>query len=583
MESKTPKFDKLIEEILDDLTPHTRTCKWEGRHKHCMGKFGIEEEDINFLKTFKVPPPNYCPVCRKMRRMAHMNYVRLSKRKCDAPEHGEMIISILPEECPFPVYDYHYYTSDEFNPFSFGVEYKNGESPMETFLALRKKVPMPSFLNRDPSSINSEYSNGGQNMKNGYFVFTCHDVENAWYSNVILKGRNIMDSYWITDSESIYENIFSDHIYQSSFVYFSSGCTDCKFIFDCRNCSNCFGCVNLRNQKYCVFNKQFTKEEYEKFLESVYPLSKDMLAEYKKKFWGLVKSLPMNGTRNIAITNSSGNNLRNSKNLYDVTDADRSENIAHSDGIITLKDAMDVTFTGDGANLVYSGVNIGTLASNIKFSVSTKFSNDCEFTFNSKNSSNCFMCFGFQKANYCILNKQYSKDDYYKVLDEIKSEMLKRGEYSDGVGMEFSAQAYNFSIGQISFPLSDREIINLGGYVAKDPETNAGNQEFLFGSQVPATIEEVTDEILNKAIKCEKTGRPFRITPSELEFYRKMKLPLPTVHPSVRMEERIRHFTANGKSYKTTCAKCDKKILAMFDSSENFILYCEDCFKKEIY
>ena len=32
----------------------------------------------------------------------------------------------------------------------------------------------------------------------------------------------------------------------------------------CFNCKDCFACVGLRNnQQYCIFNKQYTKEEYE--------------------------------------------------------------------------------------------------------------------------------------------------------------------------------------------------------------------------------------------------------------------------------------------------------------------------------
>ena len=550
METKTPKFDKMITEILESIIPGKRICKWQGKHKHCEGEFKIEAEDIKFFKMFKVPPPNYCPTCRKMKRMVHMNYVRLSKRKCDAPGHDEMMISILPEECPFPVYDYHYFIDDAFDPFSFGVGYKKGESPMEVLFSIRKKFPMPSFLNRNPSCVNSEYSNGGGDLKNGYYVFACFEVENAWYSNVIFKSRNVMDSYWTTDSESIYENVFSDHIYKSTFVYFSSACNDCTFIFDCRNCSNCFGCVNLRNKKYCVYNKQFSKEEYENFINNIYPFSRKKLQEHKEKFWELVKSVPINASRNVASTNVLGVNLTNSKNLYDAIEVDKSENIRYSQSLVSHKDSMDVTYSGLGSNTQYMTINVGSHSSKIKFSVSSKYCSDCEFIFNCRNTIDCFMCFGLLNKSYCVLNRQYDKDEYYKIIDEIKFEMLSRGEYGDGPGFEFSAQAYNFSIAQISFPLSDEEIKNLGGYVAKDPDTNAGNQEFLTSDQIPQTIEETTDEILTKAIKCEITGRPFRIVSSELEFYRKTKLPLPSIHPSVRMEGRIRR-TANGKSYKT--------------------------------
>jgi hypothetical protein len=34
----------------------------------------------------------------------------------------------------------------------------------------------------------------------------------------------------------------------------------------CDHCffsSNCFGCIWLRNKQYCIFNKQYSKEEYE--------------------------------------------------------------------------------------------------------------------------------------------------------------------------------------------------------------------------------------------------------------------------------------------------------------------------------
>ena len=29
------------------------------------------------------------------------------------------------------------------------------------------------------------------------------------------------------------------------------------------NCNNLFGCIGLRNKSYCIFNKQYTKDEYE--------------------------------------------------------------------------------------------------------------------------------------------------------------------------------------------------------------------------------------------------------------------------------------------------------------------------------
>lgn len=37
----------------------------------------------------------------------------------------------------------------------------------------------------------------------------------------------------------------------------------------CLECEYCFGCVGLKKKKYCILNKQYTKDEYEKFIEKI--------------------------------------------------------------------------------------------------------------------------------------------------------------------------------------------------------------------------------------------------------------------------------------------------------------------------
>ena len=514
MQTKTPQFDILLDEILEKLIPHKRICKWKGEHPHCEGEFEINKEDIEFLKMLRVPAPNFCPTCRRMKRFVHMNQLRLFKRECNAPGHNESMISILPEECPFPVYDYVYFISDDFDPFFFKQKYDENISPHEQLFKMRKIFPMPSFLNRDPSSVNSDYSNGGRNLKNGYYVMGCYNSENIWYSGLTRNSKDVMDSGLINDSDHVYRSVLSDHIYKSSFIYFSNDCTDSMFLFDCRNCDNCFGCVNLRGVKYRVWNIQLSKGDYEEFIKTVYPFSIDAMKKYREKFWTLVKSLPVNASRNVSVENVSGTLLRNSRNLYDVIDVDNSEHIRHADGCLSHQDSMDILFSGGKSSLLYGTTNIGSHSSNVKFSVSSKLVTNSEFVFNSKNLDYCFMCFGLQNKSYCIFNIQYNPEEYFSLVDKIKTEMLKRGEYEDGLGFEFSAQAYNFSMGQRYFPLSDNEIIKLGGYVAKEPETNAGNVKIFSSEEVPQTINEVSDDIVNHAIKCEVTGKPFRIIPS---------------------------------------------------------------------
>jgi len=35
------------------------------------------------------------------------------------------------------------------------------------------------------------------------------------------------------------------------------------------NCKNCFGCTCLRGKEYCIFNKQYTREEYETLVPQI--------------------------------------------------------------------------------------------------------------------------------------------------------------------------------------------------------------------------------------------------------------------------------------------------------------------------
>lgn len=64
-------------------------------------------------------------------------------------------------------------------------------------------------------------------------------------------------------------------------VFFSMGCggstKDSFYCDNCRGSSDCFGCVNLLNKKYCILNKQYSKEEYFDLLPKIIKHMNDML------------------------------------------------------------------------------------------------------------------------------------------------------------------------------------------------------------------------------------------------------------------------------------------------------------------
>ena len=98
---------------------------------------------------------------------------------------------------------------------------------------------------------------------------------------------------------------------------------------------------------------------------------------------------------------------------------------------------------------------------------------------------------------------------------------------------------------------------------------------------LPDTILDVDDSILEKAIICEESGKPFKITQTELNFYRKMGLPLPHIHPTIRIEKKY-SFSPPGTQIFVNCAKCSQEVQSIFDTKDGYNLYCEACYQQEV-
>ena len=65
----------------------------------CKEDFIIESDDFGFYEQMKVSPPTWCPVCRRLRRLAWTGYHILHKRPCSWT--GEQAISIYHPDSPY--------------------------------------------------------------------------------------------------------------------------------------------------------------------------------------------------------------------------------------------------------------------------------------------------------------------------------------------------------------------------------------------------------------------------------------------------------------------------------------------------
>ena len=91
--------------------------------QNCQTGFFVEPEDFKFYEKIKVPPPTFCPECRRQRRWIWRNERTYYKRKCNAPGHSEEIISLYSQDLPYTVYDQKCWWSDSWSSLNYGKDY----------------------------------------------------------------------------------------------------------------------------------------------------------------------------------------------------------------------------------------------------------------------------------------------------------------------------------------------------------------------------------------------------------------------------------------------------------------------------
>ncbi len=557
--------------------------------QNCKKDFVIEPDDFSFYEKIKVPPPTFCPKCRLVRRLIWRNERSLYKRKCDMC--NKQIIAMYDNNVSFPVYCPECYRSDNWEASKYGQKYDFSIFFFEQFKELFKKVPRLSLW-QSSDCYEVDYANYVKLCKNVYLSFSIlSGSENISFSSNIDNSKEIFDSYNITNSELIYEGIDGDKNYNSQYSYWSSNCINCNFILDCNNCNNCFKCVNLQNKKYCILNKQCSKEEYENKIKEFDMGSYKFIEKTFKEFWGFSFKHPRKYTRIINCINSTGNNLRNCKNTKLSFSCYGTDNVKYCYRSVGIKDSIDVCHSW--AELVYEHALAGSENSkNLKFIINGGSAcHNLEYCDFCKSSSYLLGCIGLRNKKYCILNKQYTKEEYEELISKIKQHMNdmpyvdSKGniyKYGEFFPSELSPFGYNETVINDHFSLTKKEIIE-HGYSYKEKIENK-YVITLKAKDIPDNIKDVDNSILNEVIECFISNKAFKITPFELQFYRKMNIPIPKLHPDERYKERLAQRNPM-KLWHRTCMKegCNNEFETSYSPDRPEIVYCEKCYQKEVY
>jgi hypothetical protein len=557
--------------------------------QNCKGDFVIEPEDFVFYEKIKVPPPTFCWRCRHQRRLSFRNERNFYKRDCDLC--GESVISRVSPDKPYKMYCTKCWWSDAWDPEEYAQEYDFTRPFFEQWKDLLFKTPHISLFTSN--NVNSNYINQESDAKNCYFNIGGLYNEDSAHNTYEVYGKNCFDNYWSLNCDSCSNNIHCERDYDTHFCVESHDCLNTYYSYDCRNCSNIVGCAGLRNKSYCILNVQYTKEEYNKFLEE-YPLS-----SYKFQKWWQEESLkiwnksPHRENTIFKALDVSGNDLSEVKNSHNCWQGTKLENCKNMFITGWARDSHDCSCMG-ATELVYEiGHSGGAYDSKfLLFCLSSdplkKMTiNNVEYSSTTTSSSHCFGCVNIRGGEYMILNRRYTKEEYNEIIPKIKQHMMdmpyvdskgriyKYGEYFPS---EISPFGYNETTAEEYKKLSKEEALSQG-YLWSDYVSSI---KYEFSDyEIPDNIKDVGDDIIDMVLKCEVTGKAYKIIPMELSFYRKIGIPIPRVHFNERHNQRIQKLLPC-ELFDRKCDMCNKDIKTPYAPDRPEIIYCESCYQKEV-
>jgi CxxC-x17-CxxC domain-containing protein len=243
--------------------------------------------------------------------------------------------------------------------------------------------------------------------------------------------------------------------------------------------------------------------------------------------------------------------------------------------------AMDLTQGGIG-ELLYNSQGLGGGNYFMRMCIRCRLSSHQTYCIDCYSCKDCFGCTGLRNKQYCVLNKQLRKEEYEELVPRIVAHMRSTNEWGEFFPLTVTTCAYNLSNAQKYFPLTREEVRKRGWRWEDLKEEIPMVNQTIPATQLPDSIDDIPDDIVNWAITCEKSNRPFRIVRKELQFYRMMRLPLPRVHPDLRMLHRWQSCNPF-RLWTRSCTKCGREMQTSFAPDRTEIVYCENCYLKEVY
>ena len=556
------------------------------RCRECGGAFKVSDEEAAFLKrlvfTFgveqvNIPPPVQCSDCRLQIRTAHRNEQYMYHRVSDLS--GKRVVSLYapaaPRGKPYKVYEQEEWHGDHWDPLAYGRDYDFQRPFFEQFYELQKAVPRLALVSLN--NENSPYTTGTGYCKNCHLINCSEYSENCYYGKLVQSCRDCVDCSYIYKSELCCQCFSVYECYSCTYLAYSQNCNDCFFSENLIGCRNCLYCSNLQRQEFCVLNKKVSRKEYHDAVAAV--LGSHRGFETARRIWQELRAARIHKYANIVnCERCTGDFLVNSKNCRDCYDTTDSEDCRYVCVGVSVKDVYDSSNVYLEHELDYQ--IIGTIgAYNCAFSIYIFHCRDLLYCDHVYDSRSCFGCSGLKRKEYCILNRQYSAEEYNKLVPRIVRQMQEAGEWGRFFPPEHSPYGYNESLAFDYFPVSKDEVQRKGwNWRDEEAKSSTGGTS----KSLPDLISDTGDEICKSVLICEATGQEYKIIQPELKFYRRQNIPIPRRAPLQR--HRDREALRNKRTvYSRDCRKCGRRISTNFAPDRPEVVYCEACYQEAVF
>lgn len=272
------------------------------------------------------------------------------------------------------------------------------------------------------NSENCEYGNYLYYGKNLYNCFDCVQSAEGTYLFDTHNSANCADCDFTQESELCYESIDAYKCFNSIYLNNCHNLTDSFYSYDCTGCHDIFGCVRLKNKSFCIFNRQFSEEEYREKVGKYKALPPEKILAFVN---GLYRQHPWTQTHEIQNENSPyGNYISYNKNTYMAFDASYNEYSGYLYDSSHNKYAYDVT----QSNKIELSIEVtdSTQIFNCDYIVFSKNCMDSSYVFDCFDLRNSLGCIMTHHKQYCILNRQFSKEEYERISKPLLAELRSK-------------------------------------------------------------------------------------------------------------------------------------------------------------